>query len=399
MSTSPSLTLLQPGRIGGVEIRNRFIRSATSETMADENGFITQAYRDLHLDLARSGVGLIFTGHCYVQRRGRYEIGMTGLDRDDHIGPLQTHTRAIQGEGAKIFAQLNHAGSQSRDPELAPLAPSVVPNAQHGRTPTEATEEEIVEVVQAFGQAARRVKEAGFDGVHLHAGHGYLITEFLSPHANRRQDRWGGPLENRQRFLKEVVQAIRAAVGENFPLTVKLGMRDFVPGGLTVEEGLATAVLLDGLGVDAIEVTAGLTSPKMESAPRYAGIDRKRALEDKLLHRILARPVPEAYFREEARQLRQRVKCPVILMGGLRRVETMESAVAEGIADFVSLARPFIREPDLVRKIEQGRRGLVNCTSCNICIDHEGLHPLKCWRKSSKDLLIHAWYRFTGQLH
>ncbi|MFQ5914984.1 MAG: NADH:flavin oxidoreductase [Nitrospinota bacterium] len=399
MSEAPALALLQPGKIGGVETRNRFIRSATSESLADENGFITDGYRDLHLTLARSGVGLIFTGHCYVHPRGKYARCMTGLDRDDHVGPLQRLTESIHVEGGKIFAQLNHAGSQSRVPQIEPIAPSVVPNPQTGRTPREATEEEIVEVITAFGEAAARVKAAGFDGVHLHAGHGYLLTEFLSPHTNQRKDRWGGPLENRQRLLLEVVRAMREAVGEDFPVTVKLGVRDFVLGGLILEQGLSTAAALDRAGVNAIEVSAGLMSPKVESAVQYTALSRKRALQDNLLHRIFSKPRPEAYFREEACRVRERVGCPVILVGGLRTVETMESVIAEGVADFVSLARPFIREPDLVSKVERGKRGVVDCTSCNICIQHEGVHPLKCWRQSNKDLLIHAWHRLTGQLH
>ena len=399
MNDPSSMALFQPGKIGNIETRNRFIRSATSESMADTEGFITPAYRDLHLTLARSGVGLQFTGHIYVHPQGRYTADMTGLSRDEHVEPFKSLTREVQAAGSRFFAQLNHAGSQSRDPAVAPIAPSVIPNLQHGRMPEEATEEQIREIIDAFGQAAGRVREAGFDGVHLHAGHGYLLTEFMSPYANRREDDWGGPLENRQRLLMEVVRAIRSVVGADFPFTVKLGMRDFVSGGVTLEEGLDTAAKLDRFGIEAIEVSAGLISAKMESAASYAGVTRRRALQDKLLHRVFAKPVPEAYFRKTARKLRELVRCPIILVGGIRTVEMMESIVAEGIADFVSMARPFIREPDLVRKIEQGKRGLVECTSCNICLMHEGFHPLRCWRKSNKDLLTHAWHRFTGKLH
>jgi 2,4-dienoyl-CoA reductase-like NADH-dependent reductase (Old Yellow Enzyme family) len=392
--------LLRPGRIGGVETRNRLVRSATSETMADEHGRVNEAeYRALHLRLARGGVGLQFTGHCYVHPWGKYAHGMTGLDTDANLEPLSRLTAAVGAEGGRIFAQLNHAGAQARAREAVPLAPSAVPNPQHGRVPQVAEEHEIEEVVAAFAAAARRVKEAGFDGVHIHAGHGYLLSEFLSPVTNRRTDRWGGPLENRQRLLREVVGRIRGTVGPDFPLSVKLGMRDFVPNGLTFEDALETATALDRLGVDAIEVSGGLTSPKVETAMPYAGLTRRRALEDKVLHRLFARYVPEAYFREEARGVKQRVRCPVLLVGGLRSIETMESVVADGSADFVSLARPLIREPELVREIERGRRGVVDCVSCNICILHEGVHPLRCWRTTTRDLLVHAAYRFSGRLH
>ena len=397
--TTTGLHLFTPMTIGTVESRNRFIRSSTSESLADEDGFITPRYRRLHVDLARGGVGIIFTGHSYVHPSGKSIAGMTGVHDDAHIPQLRRLTEAVHAEGARIFAQLQHAGSQSRAPEVTPLAPSVVPNPQFGRTPKEATDAEIREIVAAFGEAAGRVKAAGFDGVHVHAGHGYLISEFLSPVSNRRTDEWGGSLENRQRFGLEAFRAMRREVGPDFPITWKLGLKDFVPGGLELEEGMATAEVFDREGVDALEGSAGLMSPAAESAPRYVAVGPRRAIEDKLLHRVFKRPVAEAYFRGWAAELRRRVGCRVILVGGLRTTETMESAIADGVADFVSLARPFIREPDLVRQIEQGRRGLVNCVSCNICLMHEGVHGLKCWRTSNRDLAVHALYRLAGRVH
>jgi 2,4-dienoyl-CoA reductase-like NADH-dependent reductase (Old Yellow Enzyme family) len=398
MGPVDTLALLSPGSIGAIQTRNRIVRSATSESMADDRGFITDDYRQLHLRLARNGVGLIFTGHCSVHPSGRYIRGMTELSSDEHVPLLREFTADIHAEGARIFAELNHAGSQSRVPDLTPLAPSVVPNPQFHRTPREASEAEIGEIVAAFGAAAARVRDAGFDGVHVHAGHGYLISEFLSPVSNLRNDRWGGSLENRQRFGLEVFRAMRRAVGEDFPITWKLGLRDYVPGGLTLTEGLATAEAFDREGVDALEGSAGLMSPAAESAVQYAGVTRRRAVEDKLLHRVLATPRPDAYFYDWAQMLRGRVGCKVILVGGLRTVEVMERAIADGVADFVSLARPLIREPDLVRQIEQGRRGRFACTSCNICLMHEGVHGLRCWRKSNRDLAAHALYRLSGRL-
>ncbi len=399
MKASHDLALLQPGRIGNLEIRNRFVRSATGESLADGHGFITQGFQDLHVTLARHGVGLLITGHIYVHPRGMHKPGMTGLDRDDHIGPLQRLTEAVHAEGARIFAELSHTGEKNAMPGAEPIAPSAKQNPQTKKTAKAATEEEILEVIDSFRSAARRAKEAGFDGIHIHGAHGYLISQFLSPFVNHREDAWGGPLENRQRFVFEVYQAIRAAAGADFLVTIKLGIRDFVTGGFTPEEGLATAERLAEMGVDAIEISSGVNETGWAGAWPYAGVTRKRALEDKLFHRIFAKPVPEGHFLEETRRVRERVKCQVIAVGGLRTVEMMESIIKGGTADFVSLSRPFIREPDLVRKIEQGKRGSVDCTSCNICSDHSGLHGLQCWRKTNKDLLAHAWYRFTGQLH
>ena len=393
--TSPAV--LSPGNLAGVETRNRIIRSSTSETMADDRGIITQQYHDFHTRLARNGVGLIFTGHCSVHRRGNYIRGMTALDRDEVIGPMQKLTQAIHAEGGKIFAQLNHAGSQSRDDSIEPLAPSVVSNPQFHRLPlAAASSDEIWEAIEAFGDAARRVREAGFDGVHVHAGHGYLLSEFLSPATNRREDEWGGSLENRQRLLLETYKSMRSAVGDDFPITNKIGLWDYVPEGLTVEEGRATVTMMDNAGVDAIEISAGLMSPLAESAARYVGVTPKRALQDKLLHRVFAAPVEEAYYREEARRHKATARGKTILVGGVRTIELMNEVIEDGSADFVSLARPFIREPDLVRQIEAGRTGMVDCVSCNICLMHEGSDPLKCWRESNIDLLKHAWARIRG---
>jgi 2,4-dienoyl-CoA reductase-like NADH-dependent reductase (Old Yellow Enzyme family) len=394
-----ALDLFKPGRIGSVQTANRFIRSATGESMADEHGVVSDDYIAFHLRLSRGGVGLIFTGHCYVERRGAHALGMTGLDSDEALAGLRRVTRAVHEVGTPIFAELNHAGSQARLKDIEPIAPSAIPNPQTGRLPRAATAAEIGHLLRLFGQAARRTREAGFDGVHLHAGHGYLLSEFLSPLSNRRTDEWGGSLPNRQRFLLAVVREVRAAVGPDFPVTVKLGVRDFVPGGLTFDEGLETAKALDAAGVQGIEISAGLTSPRQESAMQYAGLTRRRALEDKLIWRLFARPVPEAYFRHEARRVKAAVRCPVILVGGLRSIETMEAVIKDGTADFVSLARPLIREPELINEIRAGRRGLVDCTSCNICSQHEGVHSLRCWRKTNRDLAIHAYHRFTGKLH
>ena len=398
MTEAAPSALFQPGTIGNLEIRNRFVRSATGESLADENGFILDGFRDLHVTLARFGVGLLITGHIYVHRRGMHTTGMTGLDRDDHVGPLKRLTEAVHAEGARIFAELSHTGEKNMVAGVEPLAPSATQNPRTNKVAKAATEEEIREVIDCFHNAARRAKEAGFDGIHIHGAHGYLISQFLSPYTNRREDRWGGALENRQRFPLEVYQAVRGAVGDGYPVTIKLGIRDFPTGGFTLDEGVATAERLEAVGIDAIEVSSGVNDKGWAGAWPYAGLSRKRALEDMVLHRVFAKPVPEGHFLEETRRVRERVRCPVLAVGGLRTVETMESVIRQGTADFVSLSRPFVREPDLVRKIEQGKRGAVECVSCNICSDHAGVHGLKCWRKTYKDLLLHAWYRFTGQL-
>lgn len=392
------MALLEPGSIGAVRTRNRIVRSATSESMANDDGTVGEEYRRLHSALAEGGVGLIFTGHCYVHENGKYSGLQTGMHDDRVIPGMRSVTQAAHAHGTPIFAQLNHAGSQSRVGVQRRIAPSVISNPQTGKVPELATEHDIEGVIEAFANAANRAARAGFDGVHIHAGHGYLLSEFLSPHTNRRTDRWGGTLENRQRLLLSIVRTMRTRVDDAFPITVKLGMRDFIPGGLVLEDAVVTARLLQDSGVQAIEVSAGLTSPKIESVVQYAGLTRARALQDKLFHRVLAAPVGQAYFREIAAGLKRALAIPVILVGGVRSVELMDEIVGTGQADFISLARPLIREPHLVNDIIQGRRGRVDCTSCNICQWHDGHLPLRCWRVTNRRLAAHAFYRIAGRL-
>ncbi|MGH2966638.1 MAG: NADH:flavin oxidoreductase [Solirubrobacterales bacterium] len=397
-SSSRTPELFDSGEIGRVRLSNRFVRSAVSETLADERGVIRlPAYRDFYERLAAGGCGLIFTGHCFVESQGRYAPGMTGMASSESAAAFEPVIAAVHARGARIFAQLNHAGGQSRIPDVEPIAPSEIDNAQTGRGPVEASISDIHRIIDAYGTSGAHVRAAGFDGVHLHAGHGYLLSSFLSPYSNRRADEWGGSLENRQRMLLEVVRAVKEGAGD-LPVTVKLGMRDFVDGGLQLEDAIGTAQALTEEGVAAIEVSAGITSSSIETVQKYTAVTRRRALEDGLVHRLLASTPQEGYFVPEAQALRSAVSCPIIVVGGLRTVEFMEAMLRDGVADFVSLGRPLIREPDLVNSIRAGRKGLVDCTSCNICMMHEGVHALRCWRKSKRLLAKHTLHRLSGRL-
>jgi 2,4-dienoyl-CoA reductase-like NADH-dependent reductase (Old Yellow Enzyme family) len=390
--------LFEPGTIGGLEIRNRFLRPATSETMADEAGSPTEQLVDLYETLARNEVGLVITGHLYVHSRGQYAPRQSGIYGDSLLPRLAGMTGRVRRHGARFFAQLAHAGSQSRVPKVQPLAPSPVPNALTGRMVAAASEAEIEEAIEAFGKAAARAVEAGFDGVHIHGANGYLISEFASPLANRRSDRWGGSPETRDAFPLAVVEAVRAHVPPEFPVTMKIGFVDAPAGGLGLDESVRRAGRLVEAGIDAVEVSCGVMGSPTDSAKKYVAVDRRRAIEDLLAHRVAAEPGPEAYFREWARRLRKSVETNVMLVGGMRRTETMEDVVVSGDADFIAMARPLIREPDLIRQIKEGRRGRVDCTSCNLCLMHEGHHSLRCWRTPRRRLLQHAVYRLRGGL-
>ena len=388
--------LFEAGRIGPVETANRIVRAGTSETAAGDAGEITDQLVGIYETLARNRVGLILSGHMFCHPRGRYAVRQVGIHDDAMLPGLTRLAAAVHRHGGKVFAQLAHAGSQSRVADTRPLAPSPVPNALTGRIVGEASEEEIDEAVTAFAAAAARAVEAGFDGVHIHGANGYLISEFSSPLTNRRTDGWGGSPESRDRFFVEVLKAVRAAVPASLAVTVKVGMFDAVAGGMEVSEGVRRGGVLASAGADAIEVSCNAMRLPSDSAKQYVAVGPARALRDWMPYRLLSRPYPEAYFLEPALQLRREVAKPIILVGGMRTPEAMEEILERGEADFIAMARPFIREPDLVVKLAEGRRGPVACTSCNLCLMHESHHSLRCWRVPRRRLLEHALYRFGG---
>ena len=388
--------LFQPGRIGPVTTANRLVRAGTSETAAGAEGEVTDQLIAIYETLARNSVGLILSGHMFCHARGRYAANQVGIHDDAMIPGLTRLTAAVHRNGGRVFAQLAHAGSQSRVPENRPLAPSPIPNALTGRMVDAATEEEIAEAIGAFAAAADRAARAGFDGVHIHGANGYLISEFSSPLTNRRADRWGGSPEARDEFVLAVLGAVRKAAPERMAVSVKLGLQDAVPGGMELSEGVRRGVALCAAGADAIEVSCNAMRLPSDSAKEYVAVGPGRAVRDLLLHRLLSSPQAEAYFLAPGRELKRRIDKPVILVGGLRLPATMEAIVERGDADFIALARPFIREPDLVAKLAGGRRSPVACTSCNLCLMHESHHSLRCWRVPRRRLWEHAIYRLSG---
>ncbi len=390
-TVSTQLEFLKSGRIGKLSLKNRLVRAATSETMATEDGLATDELVEFYATLAAGGAGLLMTGHIFVEPNGQYEPRQLALDRDACVAPLARVTTAVHERGGVIFAELAHAGSQSILPHVRTIAPSVIPNAMHARAPAEMTEADIARVIAAYGDAARRAMAAGFDGIHIHSGNGYLLSEFNSPHANRRNDGWGGDAERRGRFIASVYQAIRDAVGPDKPVTARLGVVDTVEHGLTLEESILRAVHLQSIGLDAIEATYGVMTSYRENIRPYVGNTLGHALADGLVPQLFVKPVAEAYYRPFARAMKAALSIPVILVGGMRSTEVMDEVVRSGDADFLAMARPFVREPDLPNKIMAGRRGLVDCVSCNICFRHEGLDPLQCWRKPKTRLLSHIY--------
>jgi 2,4-dienoyl-CoA reductase-like NADH-dependent reductase (Old Yellow Enzyme family) len=348
--------LFEPANIGEMEVKNRFVRSATAEGACDEAGNVTDKLLNIYRNLAKGGVGLIITGHAYVQPNGRCSADQMGIYRDDLLPGLTELAEVVHKTtpDCKIAVQITHAGRQTSRLNVSKIvAPSAVTDRSTGITPRAMTEAEIEECIDSFAHAAGRAKLAGFDGVQIHSAHGYLVSSFNSPHTNVRTDKWGGDLQNRMRFLIETYRRIRTKVGSDYPVFVKLNASDFADGGIEIDESARIARMLAEEGVDAIEVSGGTYE-----SYKGKGIIRMR----------IRKPKQEAYFLPLAEEIKEAVgDVPVILVGGLRSVSVMEKIAHEGKADFISVCRPLIREPDLPHRIKEGK-DKADCISCNGCM-------------------------------
>ena len=361
------IALFEQMHVGNLTIANRLVRSATGERMCDADGRASQALIDMYSKLARGGTGLIVTGDAYVTRTGQTSLGQIGVYTDALAGGLKPLVEVVHREGGCIAVQINHAGRLA-SPELNDgvhaAAPSSVPAAKGLELPRQLDDSEISDLVWAYGQAARRVKEVGFDAVQLHGAHGTsLISQFNSPHTNRRSDRWGGDFDRRLSFLRAVCEEVRVRVGADFPLLIKLASQDFVEGGLTPEDGARIAARLGDFGIDAIEISGGIQENGLSLNVR----PRIRSIGD------------EGYFLDNARRMRRVTDLPLILVGGLRTLGVMERMVLEEGMDFVALCRPLINDPDFPNKLRSGRAERAECISCNLCLEKSD--PLRCWYK------------------
>ena len=345
-------TLFEETSINGMTTRNRMVRSATWEGMCDKEGRPTEKLIQCYRELAQGGTGLIISGYTFVRPEGRQMPGKMGIHTDDFADNFRNLTSAVHEAGGKIAVQLVHSGGQtdSKNAGRQPLAPSAVQPAQFSEMPSELTKDEIHDIVTAFGESAGRAKAWGFDAVQLHSAHGYLINQFLSPLTNRRSDEYGGNIENRSRFLMQVYIKVREAVGEGYPVLIKLNAADNLEGGLEINDSVYTAKKLSDDGIDAIEVSAGTPASGNET-PARVQIDK---------------PEKEAYHLELAQRIKKAVSCPVMVVGGFRSYEIAEKAVNSGI-DYIAMARPFIREPGLANRWLSGDRVPAKCISCNSC--------------------------------
>lgn len=344
---SPAELLSQPLTLkNGAVIPNRFAKSAMSETLGTMDSRVTKELPRLYRTWAEGGTGLSITGNVMIDRRHIGEPGNVVLEDERDLALLREWAQEGSQNGCQLWMQLNHPGKQS--PKMlnkAPVSPSAVPFRKELQamfaTPRALEEAEIEGIIQRFANSAAIAEKAGFAGVQIHGAHGYLVSQFLSPHHNVREDKWGGSPEKRMRFVVEVYKAIRAATGDQFSVGIKLNSADFQRGGFTEEESLGVIETLANLGIDLVEISGG----NYENPAMAKGANSAKAS-------TVAR---EAYFLEFAEKVRKRVDVPLMVTGGFRTESGMAEAVASGATDLVGLARPLAVEPDFPKRIMAGQ--------------------------------------------
>ena len=342
--------LFQTSQINAMRLSNRFIRSATWEGMAADDGTCTPKLTDLLTQLAKGGVGLIITSHTYVRPEGKGTPCQLGIYSDDLIPSLREMTRAVHEHGSRVAVELSHAGilTNANLTGHTPWVVSQVDGFGQGQG-HEMTLEDIRKIIEAFAHAAQRAQAAEFDAVQIHAAHGFLLNQFLSPAFNKRTDAYGGTIQNRAGALLQTLKEIRAAVGNDFPIMVKLNSQDFLDEGLVLEDAMQVGLMLQEEGIDAIELSGGTV---------VTGDHCRKEIDTQ---------EKEAYFREAAKFFKPKLQVPLILVGGIRSFQVAEQFVEKGYADYISMSRPFIREPGLINRWASGDLRKATCLSDNLC--------------------------------
>ncbi len=355
-SMSPQAVLAQAFTLpNGTVVRNRLFKSAMSEALAQRNGCPTPELVRLYQAWADGGIGLCVTGNVMIDKRAVGEPGNVIIEDEEHLSALRDWAQAATRGGAACWVQLNHPGKQApKGLNKENVSPSAIPFRPEMQaffpTPRALTSAEIEGLVQRFATAARVVKQAGFSGVQIHGAHGYLVSQFLSPHHNQRDDDWGGSAEKRRRFVLAVYRAMREQVGPDFPIGIKLNSADFQRGGFTEEESLDTIRALAEAGIDLIEISGGTyEAPAMTGVKDKAVAAKQAPLKDSTRQR-------EAYFLAFAEKARQAVKVPLVVTGGFRTLGGMAQAIQGGAVDMVGLARALALEPDLPRRLLAGEQ-------------------------------------------
>ncbi len=380
--------------IGAVEVKNRFVAAAIYESMATETGEVTDQLVRRYRAIAKGEVGLIIPGYMYVNPKGKGSKFEIGIYEDRMISGLRRLAQAVHDQGSKIFFELSHAGRETTRELIgdSPLAPSAGKADLVFRTkPKEMTCDEIKQTICDFGEAARRAAESEADGIHICAAGGVLLNQFLSPFFNLRTDEWGGSDENQYRILHETVETCRKALRKSMALTVKLNTNDYTPrAGITPSLAKKYAEWLTEDGIDGLEIATGTIAYSHMKISRGRVPVREyvkalpmwmRPIGWLVIRRWAGRyDFEEGWNLPDARLLKPAIgDVPLILSGGLRRLATMQKIIENGEADFVSICRPFVREPNLVNKFRTGQTEIAACISCNKCAGQVFNNlPLQC---------------------
>lgn len=334
--------------IGNLKLNNRFVRSATWEAMATEDGQMTPELLKVYEELSKNEVGLIITGYANILEEERPNPKMMGIYNDDFIEQYLSLTETVHDKGSKIIMQIVYGGTNTRNPKnKLILGPSSIPHERSKLIPQEATKDDIKMLIHAFRDAALRAKKSNFDGIMLHVAHGYLLSQWLDPYYNKRTDEYGGSLEKRARLIIEVYKEVRKAVGPEYPITIKINASDYKEGHSTLEDTIYVLKELEKRGLDAAELSGG-NIPK-----EYRDIK-----------------APEDYFVKEHKIISEHVNIPFISVGGHRELSKMNEFINESGINMISMARPFLAEPDLVINFKNGQ-SKSKCISCNGCFTKE----------------------------
>ena len=350
-------------KIKDFESKNRLMRSATTSYWSDEQGILRQPIIDYYQKLAKGGLGLIIKGHSYVSEAGKAHTGQSGLTNESHIPKMQELTKIVHSFEVPIIAQINHAGLSSKADRVT--ASHYVTENFEAR---EATQDDIEGIIESFANAAELAIQAGFDGVQIHSAHGYLVSQFLSNNVNKRSDNFGGSLENRSRLLIQIYQTIKKKIGNEPIIGVKLNCDDFAEeNGLEIDESTLIAKWLADKGMDFIELSGG--GPKQDNKIRKV---RGKPASDS--------PYFEANFSGHAEKIRAAIpNTPLALVDGIRSRTTMDAILDNNVADFISMSKPFIIEPDFSNKLKNGQKKS-ECIDCRKCVSKQrfGKRMLTC---------------------
>jgi len=344
--------LFENNCLAGIQLRNRSVRSATYEGIATKDGLVTPELINEMVKLTGGEVGLIISGHAYVSLEGQAGPLQMAVDRDECISGMTEMAEAVHDANGKIIVQLAHAGAQALDGPNA-IGPSPIKKAMGDTTCREMSITDIKNTVTAFAEAAVRTQKAGFDGVQIHAAHGYLLSQFLSPFFNKRTDEYGGDITGRSKIVIEVLQHIKEKCGTDYPVMIKINSDDFIDGGLSTKDCLAACAILEENGIDAIEFSGGAVESRKGFQPIRKG-DLKT--DDK------------PYYFDAAKHYKEKIKIPLILVGGIRYYENAEKLLEDKLCDYISLCRPLIREPNLIKRWHSGDKSRATCISCNLCM-------------------------------